>query len=381
MKKTFLLLAIVILLIISLTACNMPGRSISSADKTATIDASVAETVAARAVTSTEPSSGGSETITDTPDPGPGDPQTSTPQPDTPTPSETPIPCNLGRFVSDITIPDGTVFETGEVFTKTWRLRNVGSCAWTSGYDIVFSGGDAMNGPSSVQITAGTVNPGQNVDISVDFTAPASAGTYRGNWQLRDPSDVIFEIENSSSDLFWVEIEVEEPAPTENTVEIALASRGQVEDGLDVRTNANNAGDTSNDVGLQGFVTFDVSSIPNGATILSAKLVATGHDVLGDPFGNLGCIRAYVDNYDTVGFEDFTPTGATGSFVRFCSEAELGTQSIQIMNSAGVAGIQNALGSNDFQIRLQFKDTHTNGNGIADVFRGTFKIVVTYQEP
>jgi hypothetical protein len=51
------------------------------------------------------------------------------------------------------------------------------------------------------------------------------------------------------------------------------------------------------------------------------------------------------------------------------------------MNSAGVAGIQNALGSNDFQIRLQFKDTHTNGNGIADVFRGTFKIVVTYQEP
>lgn len=366
---------------ISLTACNMPGSSISSADKTATIDASVAETVAARAVTSTEPSSGSSETITDTPDPGPGDPATLTPEPDTPTPSDTPIPCNLGRFVTDITIPDGTVFEPGEVFTKTWRLRNVGSCAWTSGYDIVFSGGDAMNGVSPVQITSGTVNPGQNVDISVDFTAPASAGTYRGNWQLRDPSDVIFGIENSSSELFWVEIEVEEPAPTENTVEITLASRGQVEDGLDVRTNANNAGDTSNDVGLQGFVTFDVSSIPNGATILSAKLVATGHDVLGDPFGNLGCIRAYVDNYDTVGFEDFTPAGATGSFVRFCSEAELGTQSTQIMNSAGVAGIQNALGSNDFQIRLQFKDTHTNGNGIADVFRGTFKIVVTYQEP
>jgi hypothetical protein len=359
----------------------MPGRSISSADKTATIDASVAETVAARAVTSTEPSSESSETLTDTPDPGPGDPPTLTPEPDTPTPSDTPIPCNLGRFVTDITIPDGTVFEPGEVFTKTWRLRNVGSCAWTSGYDIVFSGGDAMDGVSPVQITSGTVNPGQSVDISVDLTAPASVGTYRGNWQLRDPSDVIFGIENSSSELFWVEIEVEEPAPTENTVEIALASRGQVEDGLDVRTNANNAGDTSDNVGLQGFVTFDVSSIPNGATILSAKLVATSHDVLGDPFGNLGCIRAYVDNYDTVGFEDYTPTGATGSFVRFCSEAELGTQSTQIMNSAGVAGIQNALGSNDFQIRLQFKDTHTNGNGIADVFRGTFKIVVTYQEP
>jgi hypothetical protein len=381
MKKSFLLPTIVFLLIFLLTACNMPGRSISSVEQTAIVDRSVAETVAAGGVISTEPDIASPETVTFTPDPEPGDPPTSTPEPDTPTPSDTPIPCNLGRFITDITIPDGTVFEPGEVFTKTWRLRNVGSCAWTSGYDIVFSGGDAMDGVSPVQITSGTVNPGQSVDISVDLTAPASAGTYRGNWQLRDPSDVIFGIENSSSELFWVEIEVEEPAPTENTVDIALASRGQVEDGLDVRTNANNAGDTSNDVGLQGFVTFDVSSIPNGATILSAKLVATGHDVLGDPFGNLGCIRAYVDNYDTVGFEDFTPAGATGSFVRFCSEAELGTQSTQIMNSAGVAGIQNALGSNDFQIRLQFKDTHTNGNGIADVFRGTFKIVVTYQEP
>lgn len=382
MKKRSINILTLILSVAILSACNMPNGSPSPAEQTAIIDRSVAETVAAGPTASLQAED---PVISDTPDPGSSDPATSTPtstpEADTPTPTNTPIPCNLGRFVTDVTIPDGTTFEPGEVFTKTWRIKNTGSCAWTSGYDIVFSGGDAMSAPGSVQITSGTVNPGQNVNVSVELTAPALEGTYRGNWQLRDPSDVIFGIENSASGLFWVEIKVEEPAPTENTVEITFASRGQVEDGLDVRTNANNAGDTDNDVGLQGFVTFDVSSIPNGATIKSARLVTISHDVLGDPFGNLGCLRAYVDNYGSVGFEDFSPVGVTGALVRFCSEAQLADSNLQKMSSSGIAGIQNALASDDFQIRLQYKDVHTNGDGIADVFRGSFKIIVTYQEP
>ncbi|HDD60926.1 MAG: hypothetical protein DRI65_04025 [Chloroflexota bacterium] len=382
MKKRYIYILTLFLLVAILSACNMPNGSPSPAEQTAIIDRSVAETVAAGPAASLQAED---PTISDTPDPGSSDPATSTPtstpEADTPTPTNTPIPCNLGRYIKDVTIPDGTKFEPGEVFTKTWRIKNTGSCAWTSGYDIVFSGGDAMGAPSAIQITSGTVNPGQNVDVSVDLTAPASEGTYRGNWQLRDPSDVIFGIEISPNGFFWVEIEVEEPAPTENTVEITFASRGQVEDGLDVRTNANNAGDTGNDVGLQGFVTFDVSGIPNGATIKSARLVTISHDVLGDPFGNLGCLRAYVDNYGSVGFEDFSPVGVTGALVRFCSEAELADSNIQKMSSSGIAGIQNALASDDFQIRLQYKDIHTNGDSIADVFRGSLKIIVTYQEP
>jgi hypothetical protein len=120
----------------------------------------------------------------------------------------------MARFVSDVTIPDGTEFEPGDTFVKTWSLRNVGSCAWTSGYDIIFFGGDAMGAPSAVQITTGTINPGQTVEVSVNLTAPGSTGTYRGNWKLRDPSDVIFGIENSSSGQFWVEIEVVLPTST-----------------------------------------------------------------------------------------------------------------------------------------------------------------------
>ncbi len=382
MKKIIQYQLALIFLVIILSACNMPNSAISAAEKTALIETSVAGTVAAGF---DDPAESEEAVVSVTPDPGVDEtdppPASDTPNVDTPTPSKTPIPCNLGRFVTDVTIPDGTVFEPGENFTKTWRLKNTGSCAWTSGYDIVFSGGDGMSAPGSVQITAGTVNPGQNVDVSVTLTAPAAEGTYRGNWQLRDPSDIIFDIENSSNDVFWVEIKVKEPAPTTDTVNITFTSRGQVEDGLDVRTNASNAGDTDNNVGLQGFVTYDISGIPDNATILTAKFKIVDHDVLGDPFGNLGCLRAYVHNYNSVGYEDFTAAGATGSFVRFCSEAELPSLTIQTMNSGGIAGLQNALASNTFQIRLQFKEKHTNGDGIADVFRGEFKLAITYETP
>jgi hypothetical protein len=198
------------LVILLLAACNMPRPTASPAEQTALINTSVARTVAASIADSTQPSeeppavdTQTPETVlTDTPQPS------NTPVPDTATPTETPIPCNLGKFIDDITIPDGTKFGPGDSFTKTWSLKNIGSCAWTSGYDIIFFGGDAMGAPSSVQITTGTINPGQVVQVSVNLTAPSSAGTYRGNWKLRDPSDVVFGIENSSSGSFWVEIVV-----------------------------------------------------------------------------------------------------------------------------------------------------------------------------
>ncbi|MCK4489053.1 MAG: hypothetical protein KAU23_02275, partial [Anaerolineales bacterium] len=170
-----IVLIFLLLLSLVLSSCNMPQENLSPAEKTAIINTSVAETVAAGLEDTPQPSDTESVDPTVTLDPNSeatNTPEPSdTPEPDTPTPSNTPIPCNLAKFISDVTVPDGTIFEPGETFTKTWRLKNVGSCAWTSGYDIVFSGGDAMDAPASVQLTAGTVNPGQNVDVSVDMTA------------------------------------------------------------------------------------------------------------------------------------------------------------------------------------------------------------------
>lgn len=137
-------------------------------------------------------------------------PPTNTPIPPTFTPlppTATPLPCNLAAFVADVTIPDGTVFEAGQYFTKTWRLKNVGSCRWTTNYDMVFVRGERMDGSVEVAMPA-NVNPGETVDLTVTLRAPSDAGTHTGYWQLRDPSGQIFALGSLGEKPFLVRIEV-----------------------------------------------------------------------------------------------------------------------------------------------------------------------------
>jgi peptidoglycan hydrolase-like protein with peptidoglycan-binding domain len=60
-----------------------------------------------------------------------------------------------------------------------------------------------MSGAASQQLTNGTVAPGQTIDVSVNLTAPAAAGTYKGNWKLREPGGAVFGL---STGPFWVQI-------------------------------------------------------------------------------------------------------------------------------------------------------------------------------
>ena len=39
-------------------------------------------------------------------------------------------PCDWAQFVSDVSVSDGTLMLPGTTFTKTWRLRNIGTCTW-----------------------------------------------------------------------------------------------------------------------------------------------------------------------------------------------------------------------------------------------------------
>lgn len=129
-----------------------------------------------------------------------------------PAASATPVPCNLLGFGEDVdvTYPDGSKLDPGETFEKTWRLRNIGSCTWTSSYFLVFDRGDAMGAPASVQLTTGTVPPGSEVDATVKLKAPLNAGTYQGYWKLRDGSGQVFGF-GSSNKAFWVKIVVANP--------------------------------------------------------------------------------------------------------------------------------------------------------------------------
>lgn len=94
------------------------------------------------------------------------------------------------QFVADVTIPDGTQMNPGAAFTKTWRVRNNGTCAWDAGYAIAFVSGANLAGfaQNIIPLTA----PGATADISIPMTAPASNGTYVGIWRLRDSNGQFF---------------------------------------------------------------------------------------------------------------------------------------------------------------------------------------------
>ncbi len=129
------------------------------------------------------------------------------------TPNHTAAPvilCNAAAFVEDVSIADGTVIGAGDGFTKTWRVRNVGSCAWSTSYSLVFVSGDRLDAPSSVRMP-GSVAPGQYIDLSVDMNAPDNNGSYQGYWKLRDPSGNIFGNGSQAQTPFWVDIKVAGP--------------------------------------------------------------------------------------------------------------------------------------------------------------------------
>jgi len=175
-----------------LASCNLPRQpSPQEIASTAAAETVSAQLTLVSAATPTFPA-------TNTPIPPPAT-NTPTPPPTLPPPTATPGCSDESQFVSDVTIPDNTVMTPGQNFTKTWRLRNSGSCTWTTAYDAVFVDGNAMGGAASVPL-AGTVPPNSSVDISVSMSAPSTNGTYRATYRMRNDRDVLF------GTIFYVQI-------------------------------------------------------------------------------------------------------------------------------------------------------------------------------
>jgi len=92
--------------------------------------------------------------------------------------------CNDSIYISDVTIPDGTVLAPSESFTKTWEFQNTGTCDWDEDYLITFTSGTDMDGETTEidqEVLTGSVG-----DISVSLIAPETEGTYIGYWSLTD---------------------------------------------------------------------------------------------------------------------------------------------------------------------------------------------------
>ncbi len=217
-QRSCRLLFLFVLSMSILAACNMPSKQ--STPVPGLVNTYAAETIVAeltRSASGQQPLQTLPPSATQSPTGLPAQatatqpPSPTLPPGDTPTPTLTPteIVCDKVEFVDDITVEDKTQFSPGESFEKIWRLKNVGSCTWTSAYSLVFDSGDALGAPASQQLTTGTVAPGQMIDIAVTLTAPDDPGTYTGYFKLRSPSSLVFGL-GSKNEPFWVKIEVPE---------------------------------------------------------------------------------------------------------------------------------------------------------------------------
>jgi hypothetical protein len=115
-------------------------------------------------------------------------------------------PClNSADYLADLTVPDGTQFEAGQLIYKQWSVRNNGTCDWNSGYRLVLVSGNALGARSEVMLYP--ARAGAEAVIEIGMVAPAEPGSYTGRWQARSPEGDLF------GDRIFITIEVVAPPP------------------------------------------------------------------------------------------------------------------------------------------------------------------------
>ena len=111
---------------------------------------------------------------------------------------------NRAEFVADMTVPDYAAFTAGETIHKVWRVKNTGTCTWTSEYALIFSNGNQMSAPNSIPLE--TTAPGATLDVAVDMTAPGSIATYRAFFEMHTPSGAAIPIDEGT--YLWLIVNV-----------------------------------------------------------------------------------------------------------------------------------------------------------------------------
>jgi ABC-type amino acid transport substrate-binding protein len=139
---------------------------------------------------------------------------TATPNP-FPVIDPTPTGCIDGMaYVADLNLNDNNMknpplMAPGQPFTKGWRVRNSGTCTWTTAYRFDYAGGnsDLSRMGGQPQAMGRNILPGEVVDFQVPMVAPTVPGTYQGFWQMRNAQGRAF------GTRVWVGITVANPNP------------------------------------------------------------------------------------------------------------------------------------------------------------------------
>jgi hypothetical protein len=79
--------------------------------------------------------------------------------------------------------PDGTTIIAGTKFDIAWKVKNVGTTPWTTGYTYGYFSGDKYFEHTKYNLKA-SVPPGGEVSVLVDAVAPSASGTYYTWWKM-----------------------------------------------------------------------------------------------------------------------------------------------------------------------------------------------------
>jgi hypothetical protein len=101
------------------------------------------------------------------------------------------------KFLSDITIPDGTNVPPGSEVDKQWEVENTGSCDWNEKFSLLLVEGPDL-GVDAKQVLF-PARAGTQAKLQITLIAPLEPGTYRSVWQAAGPDG------NSFGDRFYVE--------------------------------------------------------------------------------------------------------------------------------------------------------------------------------
>ena len=195
-KSKNIVISVASILVVVLAACGGAPATSEPTPDIAAVRTSAASTVEAKFTLT-------AAAFTPTLQPAPAD--TATPEP-TATDTEEPVAVitnaegtpvelcdSLGYELAtvDVNVPDNTIMSPGQDFIKTWLVKNTGACPWGAGYVLVYAGyADKMSGQFIAMNEV--IQPGQEVEVSVQFKAPDKAGEYLSAWTMQNPQGVSF---------------------------------------------------------------------------------------------------------------------------------------------------------------------------------------------
>ena len=209
MHKPKQLLPLILLLALALSACG-GGADEGASEAVLTEAALIAITGLTQTAAAAPPTATPEPTATNTPLPSP----TLAPTEDNSQaviPSFTPAgvnsnaPCLRANFEYE-NVPDGTQYPVGKVFTKTWRIKNTGTCTWNSQTSFIWIQGDLMGAKSVNEFTEVDIPPNDYAEITIAFQMPDHPGNYKGYWMLRSSTGEVFGVGSFGKAWVWVEV-------------------------------------------------------------------------------------------------------------------------------------------------------------------------------